>query len=94
MNLHIALAVAVLSISGAAQAQTVTSSSIDRVSVRIDGRPMSTIRAELFRAAETVCRSEALYAPYDTTCVQATYGRALTQARRVRTAEPTRIASR
>ena len=102
MTFRVALtALALITASGAAQAQTVQSQpAMDRVVVRLDGKPMPAVRAELARAAEAVCRSDApFFDGRDVECVNATYAVALHQvklARMSKSAAPdlTQVASR
>lgn len=102
MNFRVALAaVALITASGAAHAQTLEPQPlVDRVVVQIDGKPMPVVRAELARAAEAVCRSDASSLDgRDIDCVDATYLAALRQAKLTRAAaavapSPTRVASR
>lgn len=101
MTFRIALAaLAVITASGAAQAQPLQPRLVDRVVVDIGRRPMPAVRADLARASEAVCRTaDTLMTGRDDTCVSATYARALVQAKLVRSAAagtptPTRVASR
>ena len=102
MTFRVALfAAAFVTVSGAAQAQTLQSRTlIDRVVVDIHGKPMPVVRTELARAAEAVCRSNSLFsAEHDAVCVDATYVWALRRAKLARAAragtpDGTQVASR
>lgn len=96
------LTVAALMMSGTAYAQTpVSQPANDRVIVTIAGKSPTTIRHELLRASEAVCRFDTpLGAATDEGCVAATYQVALRRAKLGRTATSaaavaaTRVASR
>lgn len=84
MTFRVALAVAVLvAVSGVAHAQSLQAQPVvDRVVVHIDGKPLTSVRAELARAAEAVCRSRDVFIDgRDVTCVDSTYAAALRQAK-------------
>lgn len=65
-----------LALVGSAHAQDT------QLTVSTYGKSRSVVRAELYRAAEKVCASDAnLFDPSDATCVEETYARALQQLR-------------
>ena len=65
-----------LALVGSAHAQDA------QVTVTLDGKSHSTIRSELYRAAEKVCAEDgSAFAPVDTACVEATYTQAMKQLR-------------
>ena len=101
MTFRVALAaLAVITASGAAHAQTVQAQpALDRVVVQIKDKPMPAVRAELAQAAEAVCRAASFTDERDVTCVDDTYAVALHKAKLARLSKAgsqdlTRVASR
>ena len=65
-----------LALVGSAHAQDT------QITVNLNGKSPKAVRAEIYRAAEKVCASNAdVFDPADTACVEATYSQALQQLR-------------